>query len=67
MNEDSDDPESVWAHVLWQRRGLRIEEFMAMSFELKCVYIASEIIAGKNPQNSTDALIKALSNTKFKK
>ncbi len=67
MGEDSDDPESVWAHVLWQRRGLRMEEFMAMSFELKCVYIASELMAGKEPQNTTDILVKSLSKLKFKK
>lgn len=67
MSEDSDDPESMWAHVLWQRRGLRMEEFMAMSLELKCVYIASELLAHKMPQNTTDILVKSLSKMKAKK
>lgn len=64
MGEDSDDFESVWAHVLWQRRGLRIEEFMNMSFGLKCVYVASELLASKDPQNTLDALAKGLSRMK---
>lgn len=64
MSEDSDDFESVWAHVLWQRRGLRIEDFMAMSFGLKCVYVASELLAAKEPQNTLDALAKGLSRMK---
>ena len=67
MDEDSEDTESVWAHILWQRRGLRMEEFMAMSFELKCVYIASEQLAAKQPQNTTDIFVKSLSKVKFKK
>lgn len=64
MSEGSDDVESVWAHMLWQRRGLRIEEFMAMSFGLKCVYVASELLEGKEPQNTLDALAKSLSKLK---
>lgn len=67
MSEDSDDFESVWAHVLWQRRGLRMEEFMKMSRELKCVYVASELVAGKDPQSTLDVLAKSLSNIKHKK
>lgn len=66
MSEDSDDYESVWAHVLWQRRGLRMEEFMAMSRELKCVYVASEMLAGNDPQNTVDVLAKSLSKIKKK-
>ena len=31
MGEDSDDPESVWAHVLWQRRGLRMEDVVRIT------------------------------------
>ena len=67
MGEDSEDFDSRWAHVLWQRRGLRMEEFMAMSMELKCVYVASELVADREPVNTTDALVRSLSKIKAKK
>jgi len=34
--------ETYWAHVLWQRHGLRPEEFDRMSRRQKLFYIASE-------------------------
>jgi hypothetical protein len=29
-------------HVLWQKHGLRMEEFYKMPYKLQCLYIASE-------------------------
>ena len=66
MGEDGDF-ESMWAHILWQRRGLRMEEFLAMSQTCQLVYIASEILASKDPQNMTDVMVHSLSKIKVKK
>lgn len=66
MGEDGDF-QSMWAHILWQRRGLRMEEFMAMSDELQLVYIASELLASEQPQNMTDVMVHSLSKIRFKK
>lgn len=66
MGEDGDF-ESMWAHILWQRRGLRMEEFLGMSHECQLVYIASELLAAKQPQNMTDIMVHSLSKVRFKK
>lgn len=66
MDEDGDF-HSIWAHVLWQRRGLRMEEYFRMSESCRLVYIASELLASKQPQNMTDIMVKSLSKIKFKK
>ena len=58
---------SMWAHILWQRRGLRMEEFMSMSDDLKLVYMASELLANQQPINMTDVMVHSLSKLKFKK
>lgn len=58
---------SMWAHILWQRRGLRMEEFMSMSDDLKLVYVASELLANQQPINMTDVMVHSLSKLKFKK
>lgn len=66
MSEDGDF-DSMWAHILWQKRGLRMEDFFAMSEPCRLVYIASEILAGKEPQNMQDIMVHSLSKLKFKK
>jgi len=66
MDEDGEFY-SMWAHMLWQRRGLRMEEFLAMSDELKLVYVASELLANEQPQNMTDIMVHSLSKIRFKK
>lgn len=58
---------SMWAHILWQRRGLRMEEFFSMSETCQLVYIASEILADKQPQNMTDIMVHSLSKIRLKK
>lgn len=66
MDEDGDF-ESMWAHILWQRRGLRMEEFLRMSQECQLVYIASELLAADQPQNMTDIMVHSLSKLRVKK
>lgn len=66
MGEDGDF-ESMWAHILWQRRGLRMEDFLSMSQTCQYVYIASEILASKQPQNMVDAMVHSLSKIRIKK
>lgn len=58
---------SQWAHILWQRRGLRMEEFFRMSDTCRLVYIASEILSSKDPQNTADIMAHSLSKIKFRK
>ena len=41
--------EAYWARVLWQRHNLRIEEFLAMPYKTKIVYIACEMLENENP------------------
>ncbi len=61
MSGDGREDESsdwVWAHILWQRRGLRLEEFAAMPRNVQLAYIASEQLAQKNPQSAMDRLAR---------
>ena len=58
---------SMWAHILWQRRGLRMEEFLSMSETCQLMYVASEILANSQPQNMTDIIVHSLSKLKVKK
>ena len=50
--------EWMWAHVLWQKRGLRMEEFAEMPRNIQLAYIASEQLVTDNPLHSTDRLAK---------
>lgn len=66
MDEDGEFY-SMWAHILWQRRGLRMEDFFSMSEGLQLVYIASELLASTQPQNMTDVMVHSLSKIRVKK
>lgn len=58
---DSEDaPTWQWAHILWQRHHLRMEEFADMPRNVQLAYIASEQLALDNPLNSSDRLAKAM-------
>lgn len=59
-SESADSPEWVWAHVLWQRKGLRMEEFADMPRNVQLAYIASEQLEMDHPYNSGNRLAKAL-------
>lgn len=45
-----------FAHILWQKRGLRMEEFAEMPKNVQRAYIASEQLAEENPVNACDRL-----------
>ena len=47
--EDTDGQEWRWAHILWQRHGLRMEEFDKMPDRTKLFYIASEMCEISDP------------------
>lgn len=62
--EPEDTGEWMWAHILWQKRGLRMEEFADMSRNVQLAYIASEKLAMEVPLNSMDRLAKVYIKTK---
>lgn len=49
----------TWAHLLWQKRGLRMEEFAGMPRNVQLAYIASEQLATEHPLDAGDRLAKA--------
>lgn len=53
-----------WAHILWQRKRLRLEEFASMSPNMQLAYIASEQLADKNPLDASERLAKVYIKTK---
>lgn len=53
----------MWAHILWQKRNLRMEEFADMPRNVQLAYIASEQLAQKIPINAIDRLAKAYIKT----
>lgn len=56
--ELEDTNEWMWAHILWQKRGLRMEEFADMPKNVRLAYIASEQLVRKYPLNAMDRLAK---------
>lgn len=62
-SEDKDAFEWQWAHILWQKKGLRMEEFAELPFNVKLAYIASEELASESPQNATERLAKVYIKT----
>lgn len=51
-----DTLEWQYAHILWQKRGLRMEEFAEMPRNVKLAYIASEQLEDSHPVNASDRL-----------
>lgn len=47
-----------YAHILWQKRGLRMEEFAEMPRNVQLAYIASEQLENECPIEATDRLAK---------
>jgi len=41
--------EARWAHLLWQRHNLRMEEFLEFPRDKKLAYIASEMLEQEDP------------------
>lgn len=54
----------MWAHILWQKRGLRMEEFAEMPYNVQLAYIASEQLSREHPINSMDRLAKVYIKTR---
>ncbi len=61
MSGEGDDENSfdwMWAHVLWQKKGLRMEEYATMERNVRLAYIASEELAIEIPLNANERLAK---------
>lgn len=56
---EDDSGEWMWAHLLWQKRGIRLEEFAEMSRNVQLAYIASEQLVSEWPMSAMDRLAKA--------
>lgn len=63
-SKDENAYDWVWAHILWQRKGMRMEEFADMPRNVRLAYIASEQLAMERPLNSNDRLAKVYIKTK---
>lgn len=63
-SESEDGPSWVWAHILWQRHHLRMEEYAEMPRNVQLAYIASEQLEKENPTSSIDRLAKVYIKTK---
>jgi hypothetical protein len=63
-SEDENVTDWMWAHILWQKRGLRMEEFSEMPRNVQLAYIASEKLAMEIPMNSNDRLAKVYIKTR---
>lgn len=61
--ETADTLDWQYAHILWQKRGLRMEEFAEMPRNVQLAYIASEMLAGEHPIGSVDRLAKVYIKT----
>lgn len=60
----ADTADWQYAHILWQKRGLRMEEFAEMPRRVQLAYIASEELAAEYPLNPNDRLAKVYIKTK---
>lgn len=63
-DEDEQSYEWMWAHILWQKKGIRMEEYVAMERNVRLAYIASEELSMKKPLNANERLARALIKTK---
>ena len=63
MSGEGDDVNSfdwMWAHVLCQKKGLRMEEYATMERNVRLAYIASEELAIKAPLNADERLARGI-------
>ena len=63
-SEDDDAGDWVWAHILWQKHGIRMEEFAEMPFNVRLAYIASEELEIEHPRNAMNRLAKVYIKSK---
>jgi len=59
-DESEDAVDWQWAHILWQKRGIRLEEYAEMPMNVKLAYIASEELANDAPLGASDRLAKVM-------
>lgn len=59
-DEDEQSYEWMWAHILWQKKGIRMEEYVTMERNVRLAYIASEELSMKKPINANERLARAL-------
>ena len=67
MSGDSEDPDSYewqWAHVMWQKHGMRFSEFADLGHEERLAYIASEKLERESPVRPDGRLAKVLIKAK---
>lgn len=67
MSGEGDDENSfdwMWGHLLWQKKGLRMEEYATMERNVRLAYIASEQLAMDKPLNANEKLVKGLTKKK---
>ena len=66
MSGESGEDDAIdwmWAHLLWQKRGIRMEEFADMPRNIQLAYIASEQLSVERPINSMDRLARVYIKT----
>ena len=63
-DEDEQSYEWMWAHILWQKKGIRMEEYVTMERNVRLAYIASEELSMEKPLNANERLARALIKTK---
>ncbi len=63
-SKTSDANDWRWGHVMWQRRGIRLEEWADMPRSIQLAYIASEELALNAPLNAQDRLAKVYIKSK---
>ena len=56
--EEEGAEEWRFAHILWQKKGLRMEEFAEMPRNVQLAYIASEELEKEYPVNASERLAK---------
>ena len=59
-DEDEQSYEWMWAHILWQKKGIRMEEYVTMERNVRLAYIASEELAIKAPLNADERLARGI-------
>lgn len=63
-DESEDAGDWQWAHILWQKRGIRLEEYAEMPMSVRLAYIASEELASEHPLDASDRLAKVMIKSK---
>ena len=59
-SRDEDSPEWQWAHIMWQRHGMRFDEWAEMDPKERLVYIASDKLEEESPVTSAGQIKKGL-------